>query len=118
MLAGGSLFFGGSGSGTGSGLGSWGCSWGLGGGGLGAVCFRWGLLLDRSVGLRWETVEVVVWFFGSLVLEDTLKDVSVRLFDISGPGAAGSGPVKSMLAGSRRRATFSDGVSVFLRFAG
>lgn len=68
------------------------------------------------MGLRWETVEVVVWFFGSLVLEDTPKDVSVRLFDISGPGA-GSGPVKSMLAGSRRRAT-SDAVSVFLRFAG
>lgn len=117
MLAGGSLFFGGSGSGTGSGIGSWGCSWGLGGGGLGAVCFRWGLLLDRSVGLRWETVEVVVRFFGSLVVEDTMEDISVRLFEISVPGA-GSGPVKSMLAASRRRATFSDAVSVFLRFAG
>lgn len=45
MLAGGSLFLGGSGSGSG-----WGCSRGLGG--LGAVCFRWGILLDRSEGFK------------------------------------------------------------------
>lgn len=54
-----------------------------------------------------------MWFFGSIILERATDGVSVCLLDISG-----SGPVRSTLAGSRRRATFSDAVSVFFRFAG
>lgn len=52
MLAGGSLCFGSSGSGSGSGAKGWGwgCSRGLGG--LGAVCFRWGMLLAWRVGFK------------------------------------------------------------------
>lgn len=57
----------------------------------------------------------MVCFFGSVVLECATDVVSVCLLDVSGSGSV---PVKSMLAGSRRRVTFSDAVSVFLRFAG
>lgn len=55
----------------------------------------------------------MVRFFGSFVLECAIDVASVCLLDISG-----SGPVRSTLAGSRRRATLSDAVSVFFRFAG